>query len=64
MVMVLTDGLIIENMKVNGIIIKCMEWESSLGQTAVSMMVSTMTTKSKDMVCSRGQIIDNTMATG
>ena len=64
MVMVLIDGLIIDNTKVNGTTIKCMEWESSLGQTVESMMASILTTKSKDMVYSPGQIIDNTMVTG
>ena len=64
MVMVLINGLIIDNIMVNGSTIRCMEWESSLGQTVESMMASILTTKSKDMVYSPGLIIDNTMVTG
>ena len=58
------DGLMDVNTPATGCVTRCMAAASLLGPMAESMRVSTLTIRSKDMVFSRGQMEDNTTATG
>ena len=63
-VMVNTNGLIKENIKVIGSQTKCMEQVLSRGLMEESMKVTTTMTKNKDTVNLPGQMEECTMATG
>lgn len=59
-----TDGQTTESTQVIGSTTKCTVQVFSLGLMAENTRVNTLTTRSKDTVCSHGQMEDNMMGTG
>lgn len=58
------NGQMVECMKVNGRITKCMEKESSHGETEGDTKETILMTKRKDSECLNGQTVVNTLANG
>ena len=64
MVQASTPGLMVDNITVNGLTIKCTELGSSPGTMAEDMKVSTSTTKNKAKECLPGLTVENMTVSG